>query len=140
MSMLNKNSVFAIFMRLALIIVFFTPVVNATEITDLMSHHLQAPFNEEIEMIKVRYAPGEKSEPHRHRAHTLVYMLEGTVEMQVEGGELVRLVAGDTFYESPEDIHLVSRNASEESDAAFLVIFIKSQGAKTVIPMNELDG
>ncbi len=60
--------------------------------------------------------------------------------MQVEGGELVRLVAGDTFYESPEDIHLVSRNASEESDAAFLVIFIKSQGAKTVIPLNELDG
>lgn len=134
--MLSKNNVFSMCMRSLLVFVFCTPIVNATEITALMSHQLQAPFNEEVEMITVRYAPGEKTEPHRHSAHTLVYMLEGTVEMQVEGGELVRLIAGDTFYESPEDIHLISRNASEQNDAVFLVIFIKAQGAKTVIPLN----
>ena len=131
---MKKTNVFSVLL-LGLSVLAVNPSQSyATDITPLLSQHIQAPFNEEVEMIKVRYAPGESSAPHRHNAHTLVYMLEGEVEMQVKGGELVRLVAGDTFYESPEDIHLVSRNASTNNDAVFLVVFVKSQGAATLVP------
>jgi len=83
----------------------------------------------EVVMLEVEYAPGVASSSHRHNAHTFVYVLEGTVEMQVAGGELKRLVAGQTFYESPSEIHSVSRNASDTEPAKILVFFIKMKGA-----------
>lgn len=85
-------------------------------------------------MITVEYPPGGASEAHRHHANTFVYMLEGSVVMQVEGGREVTLQAGDTFYESPTDVHTVSRNASDSKPAKFLVIFVKEQGASTIAP------
>lgn len=134
---MKKTNIFSILL-LGLTVLAVNPAKSyATDITSLLSQHINAPFNEEVEMIKVHYAPGESSAPHRHNAHTLVYMLEGEVDMQVKGGELVRLVAGETFYESPEDIHLVSRNASTNNDAVFLVVFIKPQDAATLIPYTD---
>lgn len=91
--------------------------------------------NHEVLMITVSYAPGESSAPHCHNAHTFVYVLEGRVEMQVAGGDIVTLGAGDTFYESPDDIHEVSRNASDTQSARFLVFFIKPEGAPTTLPV-----
>ncbi|MDO8826223.1 cupin domain-containing protein [Methylophaga sp.] len=132
-----KKDFFAVFLLNISLAILYSPVVKANDITHLLSQQLQAPFNEEVEMITVRYAPGESTSPHRHNAHTLVYVLAGTVEMQVEGGDIIQLHAGETFYESPEDIHLISRNASKEHEAVFLVVFIKTQGANTVIPLNE---
>ncbi len=85
-------------------------------------------------MVEVEYPPGVASSSHRHNAHTFVYVLEGTVEMQVAGGELQRLVAGQTFYESPDDIHFVSRNASDTESAKILVVIIKQEGAPTTVP------
>jgi len=79
----------------------------------------------EVVMLEVTYPPGVASSSHRHNAHTFVYVLEGTVEMQVAGGELLKLVPGQTFYESPSDIHSVSRNASDTEPAKILVFFIK---------------
>ena len=79
--------------------------------------------------LEVTLAPGHSSPPHRHNAHTFVYVLEGNVEMQVEGGELQRLGPGGTFYESPDDIHSVSRNPSDTEPARILVVFIKKKGA-----------
>ena len=87
----------------------------------------------EAVMLEVVYPPGVASASHRHNAHTFVYVLEGTVEMQVAGGELLKLVAGQTFYETPSDIHSVSRNASDTEPARILVLFIKQEGA----PMTE---
>lgn len=80
-------------------------------------------------VLEVVYPPGVASASHRHNAHTFVYVLEGTVEMQVAGGELLKLVAGQTFYETPNDIHSVSRNASDTEPAKILVFFIKMKGA-----------
>lgn len=85
-------------------------------------------------MVEVEYPPGVASSSHRHNAHTFVYVLKGTVEMQVAGGELQRLVAGQTFYESPDDIHSVSRNASDTESAKILVVIIKQEGAPTTVP------
>ena len=83
----------------------------------------------EAVVLEVTYPPGVASSSHRHNAHTFVYVLEGTVEMQVAGGELMKLVAGQTFYESPSDVHSVSRNASDTEAAKILVFFIKMKDA-----------
>jgi quercetin dioxygenase-like cupin family protein len=85
-------------------------------------------------MVEVEYPPGVASASHRHNAHTFVYVLEGTVEMQVAGGEIQRLVAGQTFYETPDDIHSVSRNASDTEPARILAVIIKQKDAPTTVP------
>lgn len=83
----------------------------------------------EAVVLEVVYPPGVASASHRHNAHTFVYVLEGSVVMAVAGGEEQTLVAGETFYESPSDIHSVSRNASNTEPARILVVFIKNEGA-----------
>jgi quercetin dioxygenase-like cupin family protein len=88
----------------------------------------------EAMMLTVELAPGYESEPHRHEAHTFVYVLEGKIEMQVEGGPVVTLKPGDTFYENPEDVHTVARNASKTKPAKFLVLLVKNKGVPPVLP------
>jgi quercetin dioxygenase-like cupin family protein len=88
----------------------------------------------EAVVLEVEYPPGVASSSHRHNAHTFVYVLEGTVVMQVAGSEPQTLVAGQTFYESPDDIHSVSRNASDTESAKILVVFIKQKDAAMTEP------
>jgi len=88
----------------------------------------------EVTILTVEYPPGGASPSHRHNADTFVYVLEGAVVMQVAGGKEVTLTAGQTFYESPTDIHSVSRNASATQPAKFLVFFVKDQGAPATAP------
>jgi quercetin dioxygenase-like cupin family protein len=90
----------------------------------------------EAMVLTVEYPPGGASAPHRHDANTFVYVLEGAVVMQVEGGKEITLEPGDTFYESPTDIHSVSRNASATEPAKFLVFFIKDQGKPPSAPIS----
>ena len=90
--------------------------------------------NQEIVVLEVTYPPGNRSESHRHNAHTLVYVLEGTVKMAVEGGETKTLGPGEMFYESPDDIHTVSMNASDTEPAKILVYFLKEKGAASTEP------
>lgn len=91
----------------------------------------------EVVMVTVEYAPGHASAPHRHKAHTFVYVLEGALMMGVKGGQPVRVEAGQTFYESPADVHTVARNASSTAPARFLVFFVRDQGASTMHPAEE---
>lgn len=91
----------------------------------------------EAVVLEVVYPPGVASASHRHNAHTFVYVLEGTVEMQVAGGELLRLTPGQTFYETPNDIHSVSRNASDTEPAKILVFFIKMKDAAMSEPAGD---
>lgn len=100
----------------------------------LLTRPLQEFAGKEAVMLTVEYAPGAASASHRHNAHTFVYVLEGSVAMQVAGGELLTLHAGDTFYESPSDVHTVSRNASETEPAKMLVFFVKDTGAPISMP------
>jgi quercetin dioxygenase-like cupin family protein len=86
------------------------------------------PANQEMLVLEVNLAPGQESAPHRHNAHVFVYVLEGQVNMQVAGGQLVTLGPGETFYENPNDIHAVSQNASATESARFLVHLIKTIG------------
>ena len=89
---------------------------------------------QEIVVLEVTYPPGNDSPVHRHNAHTIVYVLEGTVIMAVEGSEPQVLGPGEVFYESPDDIHSVSRNASDTETAKILVFFLKGKGAPTTEP------
>ena len=94
-------------------------------------------LNKVADMVTVEYAPGQSSPAHRHNAHVLVYVLEGSLVMGVKGKEPVTLTAGQTFYESPGDVHEVSRNASDSQPAKFLAILIHDPGAATMLPADK---
>jgi quercetin dioxygenase-like cupin family protein len=117
-------------MKTALMILFLAVTAMAADsakVTSLMTKDLPAGL--QGSMATVEYAPGATSAEHRHNANVFVYVLEGSVVMQVKGGKEVTLVPGDTFYESPEDIHTVSRNASTTKPAKFLVFQVKEKPA-----------
>ena len=96
-----------------------------------------ADLNKVADMLTVEYAPGQSSPAHRHNANVLVYVLEGALIMGVKGKEPVTVSAGQTFYESPSDIHEISRNASTTQRAKFLVVLIHDQGASTMLPATQ---
>ena len=96
-------------------------------VTTLLTKDLIVQPNQELSMLTVEYAPGESSPKRRHYGQVMVYVLEGTVRMQIEGQQLVTLTRGQTFYEGPEDVHLVSANASKTEPARFLVFKVQSK-------------
>ncbi len=96
-------------------------------VTPLMSKELSDMPGKEGLMITVDYAPGAADPVHRHRAHGFIYVLEGSIVMGVKGGKEVTLTAGQTFYEGPNDVHTVGRNASSTQPAKFLVLLIKKK-------------
>ena len=106
-----------------------------TEIATLMKTTLSGIAGKESLMLTVEYAPGASSSKHRHNAHVFVYVLECSIIMQVEGGQTATVAKGQTFYESPSDIHAVSKNASTTERAKFLVLMVKDEGAPVVIPV-----
>jgi quercetin dioxygenase-like cupin family protein len=105
------------------------------KVTTLLTKDLAGLTGKEAAMLTVEYAPGASSSKHRHNANTFVYVLEGSIVMQVEGGNAVTLGPGQTFYESPDDIHAVSKNASDSKPARFLVFFVKDKGAIPLVPV-----
>ena len=109
-------------------------MAQEAKVTPLMTKELADIPGREALMVTVQYAPGQSSAVHRHNAHTFVYVLEGSVMMQVKGGAPVTLTPGQTFYEGPDDIHVVSRNASTTKPAKFLVLFVKMKGAPVSLP------
>jgi quercetin dioxygenase-like cupin family protein len=112
-----------------------TAMAQAPNVTSLMSKDLPESPGGEVVMITVEHAPGGSSPVHRHNAHAIVYVLEGSVVMQVQGGKEVTLTPGQTFYEGPDDVHVVDRNASTTKPAKFLVFVIKDKGAPVLVPV-----
>ena len=98
-------------------------------VTPLMSKDLPELPGKEALMIAVEYPPGGSDPVHRHNAHAYLYVLEGSVVMQLKGGKETTLTPGQTFYEGPDDIHVVGRNASKTKPAKFIVLLIKDKGA-----------
>ena len=107
----------------------------ATKAVPLMTKPLAGIDGKEATMLTVELPPGADSPPHRHNANTFVYVLEGTIVMQVQGGPEQTLTVGQTFYESPSDIHSVSRNASKTAPAKILVVMVKPVGAPITVPV-----
>src|SRR5262249_17109377 len=111
-----------------------TAMAQEPKVTSLMSKDLTENPGREVLMITVEHAPGGSNAIHRHNAHPFVYVLEGSVVMQLKGGQQVTLTPGQTFYEGPDDVHVVDRNASGTNPAKFLVFLIKDKGAPALVP------
>ena len=111
-----------------------TLLAQQAKVTHLMSKDLTNLPGKEGLMITVEYPPGSSDPIHRHNAHAFVYVLEGTIIMQVRGGKEVTLTPGQTFYEGPNDVHVVGRNASKTKPAKFVVFLVKDKGAPVLVP------
>jgi quercetin dioxygenase-like cupin family protein len=121
---------------------FSTTVVQAqaadqVRVTELVTKDLMNVPGKEVTMITVDYPPGGSDPVHRHNASAFVYVLEGSIVMQMKGGKEVTLHPGETFYEDPEGVHLVGKNASDTNPAKFVVFLVKNKGAPLLIPVNE---
>ena len=112
-----------------------TLMAQEPKVTSLVSKDLAENPGKELLMITVEHTPGGSSPIHRHNAHAMVYVLEGSVVMQLKGGKEVTLKPGQTFYEGPDDVHVVDRNASGTNPAKFLVFLIKDKGAPALVPI-----
>ena len=106
------------------------------KVTPLLSKDLTEFPGKEGVMIVVEYPPGSMDPIHRHNAHGFIYVLEGSIVMQVRGGKEVTLTPGQTFYEGPDDVHIVGRNASQTKPSKFVVFFVKDKGAPILVPTN----
>ena len=111
-----------------------TLMAQDAKVTQLMSKDLTEFPGKEGLMITVEYPPGSSDPIHRHNAHAFVYVLEGSMVMQVRGGKQVTLTPGQTFYEGPNDVHVVGRNASKTKPAKFVVFLVKDKGAPVLVP------
>ena len=111
-----------------------TLMAQEAKVTQLLSKDLTDFPSKEGLMITVEYAPGSSDPVHRHNAHGFIYVLEGSVVMQVKGGKEITLTPGQSFYESPNDVHVVGRNASSTKPAKFLVFLVKDKGAPVLVP------
>jgi len=105
------------------------------KVTPLMSKDLTELPGKEAVMVLVEYPPGSQDPVHRHNAQAFVYVMEGSIVMQVKGQKEVALTPGQTFYEGPDDVHLIGRNASSTQPAKFLVLLIKDKGAPVLTPV-----
>jgi len=124
--------------KLMMVLLFLstgTAMAQQAKVTSLMSKDLTEIPGREVLMITVEYAPGGVDPIHRHNAHAFVYVLEGSIVMQVKGGKEVTLTPGQTFYEGPDDVHVVGRNASSTKPAKFLVVLVKDKSAPVVVPV-----
>jgi quercetin dioxygenase-like cupin family protein len=108
---------------------------EGSSVRPLVSQDLNGVSGRELSMLTVDYAPGESSPEHTHHAQALVYVLEGSIVMQVKGGPLVTLTPGQTWSEAPHDVHIVSRNASKTAPAKYLVFMVKDKGAPILTPV-----
>jgi quercetin dioxygenase-like cupin family protein len=125
--------------KLVLLLVCLMPVTlepKDAKVTSLLSKDLTNFPGKEGLMITVEYPPGSSDPIHRHNAYAFVYVLEGSIVMQVRGGKEVTLTPGQTFYEGPSDVHVVGRNASQTKPAKFVVFLVKDKDAPVLVPAN----
>jgi quercetin dioxygenase-like cupin family protein len=123
--------------KLLVLLCFISSTLMAQQpnVTSLMSKELTDIPGKEGLVITVEYPPGGSDPIHRHNAHGFIYVLEGSVVMQLKGGEETTLTPGQTFYEGPDDVHVVGRNASSTKPAKFLVLLVKDKGAPPLVPV-----
>jgi len=116
-------------LRSALALAADAPGHDAAQVQILLARALAGSGPKELEVLRVQYPAGGSSPPHRHHAQVIVYVLEGSLRMQIAGAAPVTLGPGQVYYEGPEDEHVVSANASRTQPARFLVVLVRDPGA-----------
>jgi quercetin dioxygenase-like cupin family protein len=132
---LGHEVVLTVLLIVGLCLISGTLMAQEVKVTSLMSKVMTDVSGKEGLMITVEYPPGGSDPIHRHNAHAFLYMLEGSVVMQVKGGKQMTLTPGQTFYEGSDDVHIVGRNASNTKPAKFLVFLVKEKGAPVLVPV-----
>lgn len=112
-----------------------SPIAQEASIRPLLAKDLVDAPGREVSMITIEYAPGAADPVHTHHAQAFVYVLEGSIVMQLKGATPVTLKPGDTFYEGPDDVHIVGRNLSDTAPAKFVVFLVKGKGAPLLTPV-----
>jgi quercetin dioxygenase-like cupin family protein len=112
----------------------FAPAAQPPDVKEIMSKPLTGIPGKEGLVLTVTYPPGGGDEIHRHNAHAFVYVIEGSIVMQLRDAEPVTVKAGEGFYEGPNDVHIVGRSASDSKPAKFVVFLVKNQGVPAVLP------
>ena len=133
---MNKMVLFLL-LAFSSVLAFSSANAQVGTVKRLMTKDLPDVAGKEGMIEIVDFAPGEASQPHRHNADLFVYVLEGTVITQVKGGKPQTVHAGEVFHESPTDLHIVSRNASETQPAKLLVFYVKAKGAPPTVLLGE---
>lgn len=128
--MLRKKIILVVLLSL----ITGTLMAQEAKVTTLMSKDLKDFPGKEGLLITVEYPPGATDPIHRHNAHAFVYVLEGSIVMQLKGGKEVTLTPGQTFYEGPDDVHIVGRSADKTKPAKFVVFLVKNKGAPVLVP------
>jgi len=126
--------VLALNLSIGLCLTSGTAIAQEAIVKSLMSKDLKDFPGKEGLLIAVEYPPGATDPIHRHNAHAFVYVLEGSIVMQLKGGKEVTLTPGQTFYEGPDDVHIVGRSASKTKPAKFVVFLVKDKGATVFVP------
>ncbi len=108
---------------------------HAAQVKELFAQELKDFPGREGRMLEITYLPGDSDIVHRHDADAFIYVLEGEIIMQLKGKDPVHLKAGQTFYEGPDDIHIVGRNADTKARARFVVVLLKKTGAPILTPV-----
>ncbi|AWN75828.1 cupin domain-containing protein [Legionella anisa] len=127
--------ILALNLNIGLCLISGTATAQEAKVTSLMSKNLKDFPGKEGQLIEVEYPPGATDPIHRHNAYAFVYVLEGSIVMQLKGGKEVTLTPGQTFYEGPDDVHIVGRSADKTKPAKFLVFLIKNKGAPVLVPV-----
>ena len=122
---------------LAALLMLTAVPAEAADVKELFATDLADYPGKEGRMIEVSYPPGAQDMVHGHDADAFVYVLEGQIVMQLKGQPAVTLKAGQTFYEGPNDVHVIGRNASNTAPARFVVVLLKAKGAPVLTPANE---
>jgi quercetin dioxygenase-like cupin family protein len=126
--------ILALNLSIGLCLISGTATAEQAIVTQLTSKDLKDFPGKEGLLITVEYPPGASDPIHRHNAHAFVYVLEGSIVMQLKGGKEVTLTPGETFYEGPNDVHIIGRSASKTKPAKFLVFLVKNKGAPVLVP------
>jgi quercetin dioxygenase-like cupin family protein len=129
--MLRKKIILVVLLSL----IAGTLMAQEAKVTPLMSKDLKDFAGKEGLLITVEYPPGASDPIHRHYAHAFVYVLEGSIVMQLKGGREVTLTPGQTFYEGPDDVHIVGRSANNSQPAKFVVFLVKDKAAPVLVPV-----
>jgi len=129
-----KKIILSITIAACVFAVQFAPAAPPPDVKEIMSKPFPDIPGKEGLVLTVSYPPGGADEIHRHNAYAFVYVLEGSVVMQLRRGEPVTLKPGEGFYEGPNDVHIVGRNASDSQPAKFVVFLVKKQGVPAFIP------
>ena len=134
-SMTNSKRILMLAFLITSTLTLTSPLMAQETIKPIMTHALADVPGNEVLMYTVDFPAGFSSPVHRHNAQVSVYVLEGSVVMQVKGGKEITLGPGQSFYEGPNDIHTVGRNASATKPAKFIVVLLKDKGAPVVVPV-----